>query len=639
MLHYVETREPHDVRGYVSMPTGSGKTVIFAEVIKQLNLPTLVLVPTTQLIDQTLSQLRKRLPDKKIDSLKGGGQDSGQYDVLVATYAALARRVDDADHALNPDNYKLVILDEAHRSMGTMSRRFIDEHLSHAMHLGFTATENYNSKRRLFSYLHDEIHKISVNEAVELGMISPYRVASLHTEGDMINVSVARDEYNQVELGRVVENAERNRIIVDYYSTNLAGEKAMFNVNTVEHADALAEQLRQSGIRAAATYGAQSKQTQKAILKAFKDGEIMALVQAKLLGEGYDEPTLGVVINVTPTMSFVRSQQRSGRALRLDPARPNKVALIVECVDDNYVRLPAYFGDDEVAGSYGVDSFVNVQTVDGEYRTIAPDYKPLEDILAFYTGDSRRNSITSSRLKKAQVQKDRHAHERLRKRREVRQNSDLDDFDFRSEHDDIQLDIQKLCTSNPIIDYIVNGVEIGDTEITHSNVRAALSQVAGLDLLESSDTMTRYILVQKLYRDVEQKSNQQSDGMKLRDHTGTVVEYSEAEVQLAHFISKAQGMLPTWRHSGACIDAPDKSIFFPASGERIKDAVAICAGCSVRTECLEYALENRIKHGIWGGASERKRRRIRRERNIASLASLASNDTMSVERSGHSTES
>jgi WhiB family redox-sensing transcriptional regulator len=58
--------------------------------------------------------------------------------------------------------------------------------------------------------------------------------------------------------------------------------------------------------------------------------------------------------------------------------------------------------------------------------------------------------------------------------------------------------------------------------------------------------------------------------------------------------------------------------FFPSDGTGVETAQRVCAACPVTSECLEYALVNRIEHGVWGGASERERRRIlRRRRDLA----------------------
>lgn len=58
----------------------------------------------------------------------------------------------------------------------------------------------------------------------------------------------------------------------------------------------------------------------------------------------------------------------------------------------------------------------------------------------------------------------------------------------------------------------------------------------------------------------------------------------------------------------------DPSFFFPSDGLGVDEARRVCATCPVARECLEYALEHRIVHGVWGGCSERERKRILRRR-------------------------
>jgi WhiB family redox-sensing transcriptional regulator len=64
-----------------------------------------------------------------------------------------------------------------------------------------------------------------------------------------------------------------------------------------------------------------------------------------------------------------------------------------------------------------------------------------------------------------------------------------------------------------------------------------------------------------------------------------------------------------WMKAAACRDlAPE--VFFPSEGVGVEAARRICFECPVRGRCLEYAVTNHIHHGVWGGASERERRRI-----------------------------
>ncbi|MFP5377693.1 MAG: WhiB family transcriptional regulator [Acidimicrobiia bacterium] len=69
----------------------------------------------------------------------------------------------------------------------------------------------------------------------------------------------------------------------------------------------------------------------------------------------------------------------------------------------------------------------------------------------------------------------------------------------------------------------------------------------------------------------------------------------------------------SWRQRAACRGV-DPDIFYPASDEDAEEAKGICAVCPVREACLEYALANRERDGVWGGATERERRRLIRQR-------------------------
>ena len=69
----------------------------------------------------------------------------------------------------------------------------------------------------------------------------------------------------------------------------------------------------------------------------------------------------------------------------------------------------------------------------------------------------------------------------------------------------------------------------------------------------------------------------------------------------------------SWRQKAACRGL-DPEIFYPASEDDTEPAKAVCSSCAVRMPCLEYALNNREHDGIWGGASEKERRRIVRQR-------------------------
>ena len=92
-----------------------------------------------------------------------------------------------------------------------------------------------------------------------------------------------------------------------------------------------------------------------------------------------------------------------------------------------------------------------------------------------------------------------------------------------------------------------------------------------------------------------------------------------------------------WRELAACRGA-DLNLFFPERGESAGPARQVCAACPVRQPCLDYAITNRITHGIWGGLTERERRALRsgwvrasrRDRDRAILAAKAAGYTVAA---------
>ncbi len=67
-----------------------------------------------------------------------------------------------------------------------------------------------------------------------------------------------------------------------------------------------------------------------------------------------------------------------------------------------------------------------------------------------------------------------------------------------------------------------------------------------------------------------------------------------------------------WQERALCAET-DPEAFFPEKGGSTREAKKVCVSCEVRSECLEYALEHDERFGIWGGLSERERRRLKKE--------------------------
>jgi WhiB family redox-sensing transcriptional regulator len=71
----------------------------------------------------------------------------------------------------------------------------------------------------------------------------------------------------------------------------------------------------------------------------------------------------------------------------------------------------------------------------------------------------------------------------------------------------------------------------------------------------------------------------------------------------------------TWLSLGSCI-GKDPQLFFPTDSRGVRIAQIVCSTCAVKSDCLNYALDHKISYGVWGGVSERGRRRLGRARAL-----------------------
>jgi WhiB family redox-sensing transcriptional regulator len=105
-------------------------------------------------------------------------------------------------------------------------------------------------------------------------------------------------------------------------------------------------------------------------------------------------------------------------------------------------------------------------------------------------------------------------------------------------------------------------------------------------------------------------------GIELNDPTsgsGGVVEWGERPHEelgvLAELFDDTEEQ--EWQERALCAQT-DPEAFFPEKGGSTREAKRICQGCEVRAECLEYALGHDERFGIWGGLSERERRKLKK---------------------------
>ena len=94
------------------------------------------------------------------------------------------------------------------------------------------------------------------------------------------------------------------------------------------------------------------------------------------------------------------------------------------------------------------------------------------------------------------------------------------------------------------------------------------------------------------------------------DREATVPLAAPVRLPLLELVEADEGAL-SWQERALCAQT-DPEAFFPEKGGSTREAKRVCVSCEVRAECLDYALANDERFGIWGGLSERERRRLKK---------------------------
>lgn len=374
--------------GHVVLPTSTGKTVLFTELIHATGLRALIAVPTKELIRQTHDSFKENMGERNLDiGFVYQNDKTGGKDVTITTYASLTeslKRVNTGRQApIDPLDYDLVIYDEGHLILGEKRRQAIDA-FSHATQIAFTATDEYSEYKRVSDVLPIEIVRWDIIEGQDRKLVAPHHNIVVHTPTDMRQVRVASTgDYAQEIMFETINTDERNRVVIDTVKNVFPGKKAMAFCAGVEHSKHLAELMNQQGIAAAAIDGNMTMKQREAIIEQLKlgsgNGGIDVICNDRVLGAGFSEDTIEVALMVSPTLSPLKLLQNGGRATRLWSEVQDKVAYIVQFIDSNYVQPPLLFAESNVTGyaQHGYEGF-NFPLVDTS-RFTAQDVNIITD--------------------------------------------------------------------------------------------------------------------------------------------------------------------------------------------------------------------------------------------------------------------
>jgi len=324
------------------LPTGSGKSVICAEIVRQMweqwpkyRPRTVVLVPSKELAEQNAGKLQALLPyNIHVGYVSASlGKKQHHADVIVATIGSIHK----AAHLLG--NIKAVIIDEAHlvsQKAGDagMYRTFLSKlgELCQFRTVGMTATP-FRGNQVWLTDGDDPLFtgiasRVSMGELLEQKFIAPLvpPTERIETRIDASHVGISNGDYKVGELSREVEKYLAK---VATEATKIASERKKWIAFTpsVDNAESLADKLNALGISSAVVCGETPKQEREDLIRQFKSHQIHCLVTVLALSVGFDVPDVDCIVWCRPTKSPVLYVQGMGRGTRIAPGKTDCLVL------------------------------------------------------------------------------------------------------------------------------------------------------------------------------------------------------------------------------------------------------------------------------------------------------------------------
>lgn len=294
------------------MATGCGKTVVFssiADMVVRRGVRVLILAHRDELLTQAASKLANMFG---VESTIEKGKDHAilsNAPVVIASVQTLSGQKRLAEWRY--DSFGLIIVDEAHHSVANTYKRILD-YFSKAKVLGVTATPNRADKKDLSKIYSCIAYEYGLKVAIDDGYLSNIQVRTIPLKIDISNVSVSVGDFEAQELADTLEPYLAP--IADCMVQECRKRKTIVFLPLVKISQLFQQLLQERGFRVAEINGC--TKDRKEILRDFHEGKYDVLVNAMLLTEGFDEPSVDCVVVLRPTKSFSLYTQMVGRGTR-----------------------------------------------------------------------------------------------------------------------------------------------------------------------------------------------------------------------------------------------------------------------------------------------------------------------------------
>ena len=305
------------------LPTGCGKTVVFAKVtedcVRQGN-RVLILAHRGELLDQAADKLMKTTGlgcalEKAENTCLGSW-----FRVVVGSVQTLMRqkRLDQFPE----DFFNTIIIDEAHHCISDSYQKVL-QHFPDAQILGVTATPDRGDMQNLGQFFESLAYEYTLPKAIKEGYLTPIKALTIPLKIDMSSVSVQAGDFKVGDIGTALDPYLEG--IAEEMKKYCSDKKTVVFLPLVKTSQKFRDLLNEHGFQAAEVNG--TSQDRAEILADFEEGKYNVLCNSMLLTEGWDCPSVDCIVVLRPTKVRSLYCQMVGRGTRLFPGKDHLLLL------------------------------------------------------------------------------------------------------------------------------------------------------------------------------------------------------------------------------------------------------------------------------------------------------------------------
>ncbi len=318
----------------VVMPTGTGKTVLFAEIARLAHGPVLVLAHRQELVEQARAKIAAWCNDVVAVEMAHRRDftrpDGSRPKIAVASIQTLRQRL----AHMPRDAFRIVVVDEAHHATADSYRAVLEHFDAHL--LGVTATPDRSDRVPLGDVFSTVAFEYDMRTAIRDGWLCPIRSFLVQTQADFSHVRKVAGELATRDVEDILNQELHLAEIAAPILRERGDRPTIVFAASVAHAHSLTRVMNEMAGApdfAAALDGSTSFELRAPVLDRFRRGAIQVLVNCSLFTEGFDVPEIALVAIARPVLSRSFYAQMVGRGTRI--AKGKTDLLVLDFVPSN----------------------------------------------------------------------------------------------------------------------------------------------------------------------------------------------------------------------------------------------------------------------------------------------------------------